>query len=124
MGWASENRRQEDLIERMLSSLRMTREAQLVVALAEKVSRQHPEQAAGALERVADRSPSAQLALVRLRLARGQREAAREAAMRPPRSAGLLCNKCGTQMERFAFPLRAAAGPGTPRRRRASRSSR
>lgn len=101
--WASENRRQEDLMERMLSSLRIAREPQLVVALAEKVARQHPEQAAGALERVADRSPSAQLALVRLRLARGQREAAREAAMRPPKSLALLCSKCGTQMERFAF---------------------
>ncbi|PRP91001.1 tetratricopeptide repeat protein [Enhygromyxa salina] len=101
--WASENRRQGDLMERMLSSLRIAREAQLVVALAERVARQHPEQAAGALERVADRSPSAQLSLVRLRLARGQREAAREAAMRPPKSSGLLCMRCGTQMERFAF---------------------
>lgn len=101
--WASENRRQEDLMERMLSSLRMAREPQLVVALAEKVARQHPEQAASALERVADRSPSAQLALVRLRLARGQRELAREAAMRPPKSGGLHCSRCSTQMERFAF---------------------
>ena len=55
--WASENRRQEDVMERMLSSLRMAREPQLVVALAEKVSRQHSEQAASALERVAERSP-------------------------------------------------------------------
>jgi lipopolysaccharide biosynthesis regulator YciM len=101
--WASENRRQEDLMERMLSSLRMAREPQLVVALAEKVARQHAEQAASALERVAERSPSAQLALVRLRLARGQRELAREAAMRPPRNAGLLCGRCGTPMDRFAF---------------------
>jgi lipopolysaccharide biosynthesis regulator YciM len=90
-------------MERMLSSLRMAREPQLVVALAEKVARQHSEQAASALERVAERSPSAQLALVRLRLARGQRELAREAAMRPPKSAGLLCNKCSGQMERFSF---------------------
>jgi lipopolysaccharide biosynthesis regulator YciM len=90
-------------MERMLSSLRIAREPQLVVALAEKVARQHPEQAATALERVVDRSPSAQLALVRLRLSRGQREAAREAAMRAPKAIELLCNSCGTPMERFAF---------------------
>lgn len=101
--WASENRRQEDLIERMLSSLRIAREPHLVVALAEKVARQHPDQAAAALERVAERSPLALLALVRLRLARGQRDQAREAVVRTPASAGLLCDRCGTSMERFAF---------------------
>jgi len=101
--WASENRRQEDLIERMLSSLRIAREPQLVVALAEKVARQHPDQAAAALDRVAERSPAAQLALVRLRLSRGQRELAREAAMRRSPSSSLLCDRCGTAMDRFTF---------------------
>ncbi len=101
--WASERSYQGDMIERMLSSLRIAQEPQLVVALAEKVARQHPEQAATALERVAERSAEAQLELVRLRLARGQREQAREAAMRRPRSTGLLCRKCGSTMDRFAF---------------------
>lgn len=101
--WASEQHRHEDLMERMLSSLRIARESQLVVALAERVARQHPDQAAAGLERVADRSPAAQLSLVRLRLARGQREQAREAAMRSPVGTGLLCSRCGTRMERFAF---------------------
>ena len=101
--WASENRRHIDLMERMLSSLRIAREPQLVVALAEKVARQHSDQAAAALERVAERSAAAQLALVRLRLGRGQREQAREAAMRPPKAAGLSCRVCGAAMPRFSF---------------------
>lgn len=101
--WASENRRQGDLMERMLSSLRIASEPLLVVALAERVARQHPEQAASALERVAERSSAAQLSLVRLRLARGQREAAREAAMKLPKAPGLLCRRCGTTTDRFNF---------------------
>ena len=76
----------------LLSSLRIAREAELVIALAERVARQHSEQAASALERVSDRSPSAQLALVRLRLSRGQREAAREAAMRSTKHSALSCS--------------------------------
>lgn len=101
--WASERGHPVEMIERMVSSLRIAQEPELVVALAEKVSRQHPEQAAAALERVAERSAAAQLELVRLRLARGQREQAREAAMRRPRSVGLSCRKCGATMERFGF---------------------
>ncbi|NVB42027.1 tetratricopeptide repeat protein [Pseudenhygromyxa sp. WMMC2535] len=101
--WASEHGRQGDLMERMLSSLRIAREPHLVVALAERVARQHLDQAAAALERVAERSPSAQLALIRMRLARGQREQASEAAMRAPASSGLLCRRCSATMERFSF---------------------
>ncbi|EDM78745.1 hypothetical protein PPSIR1_12208 [Plesiocystis pacifica SIR-1] len=101
--WASENRRHGDLMERMLSSLRIAREPLLVVALAEKVARQHPDQAAAALDRVAERSPAAQLSLVRLRLSRGQRELARESAMRQAQPSSLLCRRCGTKMERFTF---------------------
>ena len=117
--WASENRRQPDLMERMLSSLRMASEPMLAVALSERVARQHPEQAASALERVAERSSMAQLALVRLRLARGQREAAREAAMRVTTRAAYLCRACGTSMDRFSFRCGScgtwdAASPGEP----------
>jgi lipopolysaccharide biosynthesis regulator YciM len=101
--WATAQNRQEDLVERMLSSLRITQDPILVVELAQRVARQHPEQAAAALERVASRSTAAQLALVRQRLARGQRDQAREAAMTAPATIGLLCRECGAAMPRFAF---------------------
>lgn len=101
--WASEQNRQEDLVERMLSTLRITQHPGLIVHLAQRVSRQHPDQAASALERVSARSSEAQLALVRQRLARGQRDQAREAAMAPPAMPGLLCRQCGTSMAKFSF---------------------
>lgn len=101
--WASDNGRHEDLMERMLASLRIAQDAALVVALAERVARQHPDQAAAALARVSASSTSAQLALVRLRLARGQRDKAREAAMLEPAAPRILCGKCGTVHAQFRF---------------------
>lgn len=101
--WASGIGRHEDLLERMLSSLRVTAEPDLAVALAEHVSRQHPDQATAALERLAERSAAARLTQVRMHLARGQRNEAREAAMRVPKGAGLLCRECGTAMRGFHF---------------------
>ncbi len=101
--WATDHGLVADLVERMLTTLRGSQSPPLVVALAELVSRQHSDQAAAALERVADRSAEAQLALVRLRLARGQRDLAREAAMRELQPPGLLCNRCGVKMPRFRF---------------------
>lgn len=101
--WATEEGLVADLVERMLASLRTTRSPQLVVAVAPLVARQHPEQAAAALERVAEASTAARLQLVRLRLLRGQRDAAREAAMGEPAAPRLMCRRCGVKMERFRF---------------------
>ncbi len=101
--WASDQSLLSDLVERMLASLRSARDPDLVVALAERVARQHPDQGAASLERVGDRSARAQLALVRLRLARGQRDGAREAAMRELEPPGILCGNCGASMDRFTF---------------------
>lgn len=126
--WATDEGLVADLVERMLASLRTTRSPELVVALAPLVARQHPEQAAAALERVAEDSTAARLALVRLRLVRGQRDAAREAAMGEPAPPRLLCRRCGVTMERFRFRCaacgawdsasaegRAGASPGAVR---------
>ena len=104
--WASQAGRYEDLMERMLATARIAQEPELIVALAERVARQHPDQAAAALDRVGSRSPSAQLALVRLRLARGQRDRAREAAMEKPAVPTVACGNCGTAMPRFSFRCR------------------
>lgn len=101
--WASEQGRAADLIERMLTTLRSIQSPDVVVALCERVSRQHSDQAAAALERVAERSAAAALALVRLRLARGQRDQAREAAMREQAPPSMSCETCGTSMPRFRF---------------------
>ena len=101
--WASEEGVLADLVERMLATLRIAQAPELVVALAERVARQHPDQAAAALERVAERSPAARLELVRLRLSRGQREQAREAAIGEVAVPRFVCRRCGTKMERFRF---------------------
>ena len=101
--WASDAGRHEDLIERMLSTLRSTHDADLAVALSERVARQHPDQAVSALQRLADLSAAARLGQVRLHLARGQRDEARAAAMEVPKPAGLLCRRCGTAMGGFSF---------------------
>ena len=101
--WASEEGVVADLVERMLATLRTVVQPPLVVALAERVARQHPDQAAAALERVAEHSAAARLQLVRLRLARGQRDRARDAAMAKVEAPALLCRKCGTSMQRFRF---------------------
>ena len=87
----------------MVASLRIAREPTLVVALAERVARQHPDQAAAALERVGPASASAVLTLVRLRLARGQRDQAREAAMIDLGSPTVICRRCAGAMRRFGF---------------------
>lgn len=102
-GWASDEGCQDDLVERMLASVRTAKEPSLVVALAERVARQHPDQAAAALERVASASASAILALVRLRLARGQRDQAREAALIEAGPGAVVCRRCAAEMKRFAF---------------------
>lgn len=101
--WATEQGLLADLVERMLATLRSGQSPPLIVALAELVARQHSDQAAAALERVAERSAAAQLALVRLRLARGQRDLARDAAMRDHEPPALLCDHCGVKMARFRF---------------------
>lgn len=101
--WASEAGMTADLVERMLASLRVTQAPMLVVALAERVARQHPDQAGTALERVAERSAAARLELVRVRLSRGHREQAREAALGSLRAPRFLCRRCGVKMERFRF---------------------
>jgi lipopolysaccharide biosynthesis regulator YciM len=101
--WATEQGSVGDLVERMLATLRTAEDPDVIVALADRVARQHPDQAAAALERVGSRSPAAQLGLVRLRLARGQRDQAREAAMRELDPPGLLCRRCGVAMDKFAF---------------------
>ncbi|MEZ4453424.1 MAG: hypothetical protein R3B09_28430 [Nannocystaceae bacterium] len=102
-GWATDEKCQGDLVERMLASLRTATEPSLVVALAERVARQHPEQAAGALARVGPASATAIMALVRLRLARGQREQAREAAMMEVAAPAVICRRCAGEMKRFGF---------------------
>jgi len=101
--WAEERELQGNLVERMLVTLKSAQTPALVVALALQVARQHSDQAATALERVAERNAAANLALVRLRVARGQRDLAREAAMREPPPPALLCNRCGDFMPRFRF---------------------
>jgi lipopolysaccharide biosynthesis regulator YciM len=101
--WAASEQVQDELVERMQASLRTAEAANLVVALAERVSRLHPEQAAAALERVSGRSPAAALSLIRLRLARGQRDLAREAAMKDSPPPTLVCRQCAAAMPRFAF---------------------
>jgi lipopolysaccharide biosynthesis regulator YciM len=101
--WATSQNRQGDLVERMLSTLRMTQHPILIVELAQRVSRQHPDQGATALQRVMGRSTAAQLSLVRQRLSRGQRDQAREAAMAPSSIPGLLCRECGTSLGKFSF---------------------
>lgn len=101
--WAVEEGVQDELVERMQASLRTAESPSLVVALAERVSRLQPEQAAGGLERVAGRSPAAALSLIRLRLSRGQRDLAREAAMKDIPPPTLVCRQCAGVMPRFAF---------------------
>lgn len=130
--WATEEGMTADLVERMLATLRSTQSAELVVALAERGGRQHPDQAAAALERVAERSAAARLELVRLRLSRGHREQAREAAIGPVTSPRFLCRRCGTKMERFRFRCDSCASwdsasvegvePGPDRTGRADRT--
>lgn len=105
--WATEVGLVADLVERMLASIRTTSAPELVVAVAPLVARQHPEQAAAALERVAEQSTAARLQLVRLRLLRGRRDAAREAAMGDPALPRLSCRRCGTKMERFRYRCQA-----------------
>lgn len=105
--WATDEGLVDDLVERMLASLRIARAPELVVALAPLVARQHPEQAAAALERVAEESTAARLQLVRLRLGRGQRDAAREAAMGEPALPRLSCRRCGVKMGAFRFRCHA-----------------
>ncbi len=102
-GWATSVGAQEDLLERMLASLRTVHDPGLIVALADCVARKHPEQAAGALDRVSDRSAFAVLALVRLRLGRGQRDLAREAAMKAVPVPATVCRQCASEMSRFRF---------------------
>jgi hypothetical protein len=87
----------------MLASLRTADEPALVVALAERVSRKHPEQAASALARVGAGSASAVLTLIRQRLARGLREQAREAAMIELGPPAVICRRCAAAMARFSF---------------------
>jgi len=91
------------LIDAMLASLRASEDPWLTVALADKVARRHPDQAADALDRVAARSATAQLALVRLRLSRGQRELASEEAMRPLAAPGVACGRCGLAHATYLF---------------------
>ena len=88
---------------RMLASARDTSDPVLSIALADRVSLQHPEQAASALERVVERSSFAQLALIRLRLRRGQRDQAREAALRPTAEARLVCAECRYDLQESPF---------------------
>ncbi len=101
--WAVGESAVDDILERMLASLRMAKDPQLVLALASRVARQHPDQAAAALERVGEVAPEAVLALVRLRLGRGQRDLAREAAMHELRPSPVFCHACATPMPRFQF---------------------
>jgi lipopolysaccharide biosynthesis regulator YciM len=101
--WAQELGLVDELVERMLSTLRATEDPTLAVGLADRVARRNPEQAASALLRVAPRSSDAQLALVRLRLARGQRDAARDAAVEVPAARSLACDACGAALARFTF---------------------
>jgi len=105
--WAVAESTVDDLLERMLASLRVISDPSLVLALASKVARQHPDQAATALERIGEVSPEAVLALVRLRLGRGQRDLAREAAMQELRVSPVLCHACATPMPRFQFRCHA-----------------
>ncbi len=101
--WAVGESAIDDVLERMLASLRIARDPALVLALASRVARQHPDQAASALERVGEVAPEAVMALVRLRLGRGQRDLAREAAMQDVRASPVFCQACATPMLRFQF---------------------
>lgn len=101
--WAAEAGAQDELVERMQASLRTARTTNLIVALAERVSRRDPEEAAEALGRASTRSPAAALSLIRLRLARGQRDLAREAAMKDITPPTLVCRQCAAPMVRFGF---------------------
>ncbi len=92
--WADRQGRQADVMARMLASSRDTSNAALAIALAERVALRHPEQAAASLEQVSTTSSFAQLALIRLRLRRGQRDQAREAALRAMAEARLVCGLC------------------------------
>lgn len=108
--WATEQGRVADLVERMLTTLRTVQSPALIVALADRVARQHSDQAAAALERAAEHSAEATLALVRLRLSRGQRDLAREAAMGELPPHNLLCDRCGVAMPRFRFRCDSCGG--------------
>lgn len=108
--WATEQGRVADLVERMLTTLRTVQSPSLIVALADRVARQHSDQAAAALERAAEHSAEARLALVRLRLSRGQRDLAREAAMGELPPHNLLCDRCGVTMARFRFRCDSCGG--------------
>lgn len=108
--WATEEGLIADLVERMLTTLRTVQSPPLIVALADRVARQHSDQAAAALERAAEHSATAALALVRLRLSRGQRDLAREAAMGDIPTSSLLCDRCGVHMARFRFRCDTCGG--------------
>src|SRR5690606_20747495 len=101
--WAAEAGTQDELVERMQASLRTARATSLVVAVAERVSRRDQGQAEAALEMAATRSAAAALSLLRLRLARGQRDLAREAAMKDIMPPMLVCRQCAAPMVRFGF---------------------
>ena len=101
--WASEQGLLAEMVERMLATLRSATDPELVVALAERVARRHPDQAADALERVGTRSALARLSLVRLHLGRGHREEARKTAMAKVASPAISCRLCGRRMERFRY---------------------
>ncbi|MCY0993163.1 tetratricopeptide repeat protein [Nannocystis sp. ILAH1] len=106
--WAMEEGAQDELLERMQASLRTANASSLVAALAERVARRDPDQAAVALARVASRSPAAALGLIRLRLAQGPRDAAldasvRDAAMKDITPPMLVCRQCAAPMARFGF---------------------
>ena len=101
--WAGDHNALEDLLERMLASLRSATNVELVTALVEYVARQHHDQATAALERVAKQSAAAALALVRLRLARGQRDGARDAAVIELEPPAFICGRCGAHWPRFRF---------------------
>ncbi len=101
--FAERQGRQADVMARMLASSRDTTDPALAIALAHRVALQHPEQAASALEQVVATSSFAQLALIRLRLRRGQRDQAREAALRATASARLVCGRCRDDLRETPF---------------------
>ena len=101
--WAERQGRQADVMARMLASSRDTTDPSLAIALAERVALRHPEQAAASLEQVSATSSFAQLALIRLRLRRGQRDQAREAALRAVAEARLVCGRCRDDLAKTPF---------------------
>lgn len=101
--WAESQGRQADMMARMLASARDTSDPALAIALSERVALQHPEQAASALEQVVATSSFAQLALIRLRLRRGQRDQAREAALGVMAKARLVCGRCRDDLRATPF---------------------